>query len=164
MVSGESEVVIEKRLGRTRLPDGALDLSQWIRDGRDVYNLFVYMKPLFYAMLRSMPEQTFRMSWKEAGKVERDQQRYRLSLREEQVGASGDPDYDRILVAELVPPGAPVKKGYGDEDWLPPEDRPDSQLESAAPDCKRDGRKSWCVTHAAKWPRGYGECVSAGRW
>ncbi len=134
MVSGESEVVIEKRLGRTRLPDGALDLSQWIRDGLDVYNLFVYMKPLFYAMLASMPEQTFRMSWKASGKVERDAQRYRLRLREEQVGSSSEPDYDRILVAQLVPPGAPVKKGYGDEDWVPPEDRPLSRQ----PDTQED--------------------------
>lgn len=34
----------------------------------------------------------------------------------------------------------------------------------AVPECKRDGRRAWCLTHAAKMPRHWNECEGVGRW
>lgn len=127
IVSGEQEIVMEKRLGRTRLPDGAIDLSQWLRDGLEVYNLFVHMKPLFFAMLAAQPDREFRMSGREANKIEKDARRLRLTIREEDIGTPSKGDFDRVLIAQLVPPGGPVKQGYGDDDWKPGDEPPVSR-------------------------------------
>ena len=79
------EAVVEKTLGGYILPDHAVDLSAWLRDGLEVYNLFVQMKPLFFQMLEALGGE-FTMS----GKKEReDHLAYRVRVSQERVEEEG---------------------------------------------------------------------------
>ena len=97
-MSGMSEVVVEKTMGKYRLPDNAVDLEEWLRDGLDVYNLFIFMKPLFFQMLEALGGE-FRGSGRKASD---ERGLRRLTIREEDVnGKPGDEGWDRLMVATL---------------------------------------------------------------
>jgi len=92
-----TEVTIERSFGGYRLPDDAIDLEAWLRDGLAVYNLFVYMKPVFFQMLEAHGGE-FRASWVKANE---DKLVWRAGFREEEVGEPGEPGYDRAIVVTL---------------------------------------------------------------
>jgi hypothetical protein len=92
-----SEVVVEKRLGKYRLPDDAVDLETWLRDGLEVYNLFVMMKPLFFEMLEALGGE-FKAS---NLKMNEDPHTRRLLIRQVEVGKPGDEGYDHLTIASL---------------------------------------------------------------
>lgn len=108
----DPSVIIEKRFSRYRLPDEAIDLSAWLKDGMAVYNLFQLMKPAFFAMLRANGG-TFEFSWKEANDLELTE-RIRFTPR-----VVDDGTYDHIYTITTEPRVEPadVNKDYiHDED------------------------------------------------
>jgi hypothetical protein len=96
-------LVVEKSLGKYRLPDSAVDMEAWLRDGLEVYNLFVFMKPLFFEMLDALGGE-FEVS---ARAVNEDPHTRRLTVGEREVGEWGKEGYDRLLFARLTEVGEP---------------------------------------------------------
>lgn len=84
------------------LPDHAVDLDTWLRDGMEVYNILVYMKPLFFQMLEALGGK-FEGSW---AKANEDRLKYRVKFASRSVGTLGEGDYDEKIMVEryLAPP------------------------------------------------------------
>ena len=93
----DATLVIEKTLGKYRLPDSAVDLEAWLRDGLEVYNLFVLMKPLFFEMLDALGG-SFECSARAANE---DPHTRRLTTGEREIGKLGEEGYDRMIFARL---------------------------------------------------------------
>lgn len=103
------EVVVERSLGgRYRLPDNAVDLEAWLRDGLEVYNLFVLMKPLFFEMLAAQPGAAFEYS---ARKANADPHVRRLRMGERREAE------DSIVWARLVE-ADPADETIADPGWI----------------------------------------------
>lgn len=107
MPKQHSEVVIEQTLGHYRLPDNAVDIQEWLKDGTDIYNLFTMMHPLFFQMLEALGGKFSGSAIKAAN--QRENRTQRLILRAETIGKFGEEGYDHLYVAELreVPPSRP---------------------------------------------------------
>ena len=94
---GWREGVIEQRtLGGYHLPDHAIDLEVWLRDGLEVYNLFVLMKPLFFQMLDALGGE-FEAPY---SKINVDGKGWRVTMGE-RVPDGGDSITDRVIFARL---------------------------------------------------------------
>ena len=93
----DATLVIEKALGKYRLPDAAIDIEAWLRDGLEVYNLFVLMKPLFFEMLAALGGE-FEFSARAANE---DPHTRRLTTGEREVGKLGEEGYDVMIFARL---------------------------------------------------------------
>lgn len=91
------EIVVEKTHGKYRLPDRAIDLEEWLRDGLEVYNLFVYMKPIFFQMLESMPDMQFTGSMRKANE---DKLKFRLTIVPEAINKY-EGEYDELVHVRL---------------------------------------------------------------
>lgn len=89
-------MTIHKEISGYRLPDHSIDLSAWLRDGLEVYNLFVLMKPLFFQMLESLGGD-FEAAY---SKVNDDGKRWSLEMGE-RVPEGGDSINDRVIFATL---------------------------------------------------------------
>ena len=99
----DATLVIEKALGKYRLPDAAVDLEAWLRDGLEVYNLFVLMKPMFFEMLAALGG-SFECSARAANA---DPHTRRLTTGEREVGKLGEEGYDWMIFARLSEVGEP---------------------------------------------------------
>jgi hypothetical protein len=99
----DATLVVEKSLGKYRMLDAAVDLSAWLRDGLEVYNLFVLMKPLFFEMLEAHGGE-FEVS---ARKVNDDPLTRRLTVGDREVGEPGHNNHDRMIFARLTETGVP---------------------------------------------------------
>lgn len=91
------EVTIRKELGGYWLPDGSIDIAAWLRDGLEVYNLFVLMKPMFFQMLEAHGGE-FSARY---DKINGDGKRWSLTMGE-RVPEGGDSITDREIFATLV--------------------------------------------------------------
>lgn len=93
----DATLVVEKTLGKYRLPDHAVDLEAWLKDGLEVYNLFILMKPLFFEMLAALGG-SFEYSARASNE---DPHTRRLTTGEWEVGKPGEEGHDYMIYARL---------------------------------------------------------------